>query len=52
MVNSNKNYDSFKVGSNFYIRLRKEDIDLNNSKGAFPAKVMGMGNPDDVGSVR
>jgi hypothetical protein len=27
-----KNYDSFKVASNFFLRLRKEDMDLKDSK--------------------
>jgi serine/threonine protein kinase len=30
-VPNNKNYESFKVASNFFLRLRKEDVDLRNS---------------------
>jgi hypothetical protein len=30
-VSNNKNYESFKVASNFFLRLRKEDVDLRNS---------------------
>ena len=30
-VGNNKNYESFKVASNFFLRLRKEEVDLRNN---------------------
>jgi hypothetical protein len=33
IVSQGKNYDSFKVASNFFLRLRKEEIDIRNSMG-------------------
>jgi hypothetical protein len=50
MVLNNKNYDSFKVASNFFIRLRKEDVDLNNSRGANINKM--TGHADENASYR
>lgn len=32
-VPTNKKYDSFKVASNFFLRLRKDDGDIRNSMG-------------------